>query len=283
MFQVRKVSDEGTQEPFVARLLMGILELRDHALRSLFRGTDFEKHRIEFDEKYDPVLTALKVIRQAAKEIAFLVCEHAAEIASGAIVEFQRNAVNFRKNIDGPLHEATARLLANGVIALRHVQDVTKMFGINIGGFFQRPENFERHMDALKGQHRALEQYLRASRRVWSEQFIQQRADLEHNAWTLPQVHYEQSGPKAFKVREPDVCGLPVSEFAVLSSRRLFGFVENVVVYTFKTALDGPLTIFEIPHKQRDPHFPRRFQVQLKSQRKSEWLPTYTDDDFLSL
>jgi len=37
LFQVKKISDEGTSEPFIARLMLGILELRDRALSSLFR------------------------------------------------------------------------------------------------------------------------------------------------------------------------------------------------------------------------------------------------------
>ncbi len=281
MFQVKKISDEGTSEPFIARLMLGILELRDRALNSLFRGTDLEGHRGEFDERYDPVLTALQTARKAAREVASLVSEHSAKVILGAIVEFQPNAVSFRENIDYPLHEASARLLVNGVIALKHLREVTKMFSIDIGGFFQKESQFENAMETLRaGGHHPLQEYLRAARKIWTEEFIQQRADLEHKGWTLPPVRYEQSGPMSFTVREPLICNLPLSEFAAMSVRRLFAFVENVIVYTFKVSLSGPLTIIEIPRDQRDPTSPRRFRVNLRGHDRPEWVPIYSDDDF---
>lgn len=283
MFQIKKVSDEGTREPFIARLMVGILELRDRALNSFFRGADLERHRTEFDARYDPVFTALQTVRSAAREVESLVSEHSAKIASGAIVEFQPNAVSFKENIDRPLHESTARLLVNGVIALKHLQAVTEMFGINVGGFFKKPSNFDKAMGEVKADHPALEQYLRIARNVWTETFIQQRANLEHEGWTLASVVYEERGPRKYKVRQPEVCGSPVSEFAVLSARRLFAFVENIIVYTFKTTLPHPLTIFEISASLRDPHFPRRFQVNLRNPDKAEWLLLYSDADFLSI
>ena len=263
--------------------MVGILELRDRALSSLFRGVDLENHRAEFDAKYDPILKALQVVRSAAQEVISLLSEHSAKVASGAIIEFQPNAVSFSENIDRQLHEATARQLVNGIIALKSLQPVTRMFAIDIGGFFKKTSHFDKAMDLLRADHPALEQYLQTARKLWTEIFIRQRASLEHEGWTLPSVAYEQFGPKTFRVREPEVCERPVSEFVALSARRLFAFVENTVAYTFKTTLRGPLTIVEIRFRERDPNFPRRFQVNLMKPNKAGWLPTYSDDDFLSI
>ena len=228
------------------------------------------------------MLTALQVSREASREIISLISDHSAKIASGTIVEFQPNAVSFRENIDRPLHEATARLLVNGVIALKQVQEVTRIFAIEIRGIFQKQTKFESAMRALvTAGHTALEKYLRTARQTWMESFIQCRADFEHEGWTLPRIEYVQIGPTTFGVGEPGVCGLPISQFSAISVRRLLGFVENVVVYAFKVSLPAPITIVEIPPSQRDPNFPRRFKVNLRSQYKLiEWLPRYSDNDF---
>lgn len=277
MFQIKKISDEGTSEPFVARLLIGVLELRDW----IWTGPAREKEREKFDRTYDPVLTALRTLREAAGEVVSLLADHSVKITSGAIVEFQPRAVSFLENIDRPLHEAAARILVNGVIALKHMQNVTELFGIDIGGFFQRTANFERAMEQLNAAgHGELEQYLRSARSVWTEDFIQQRHDLEHGGWTLPQVEYHRTSPKSFRLCEPAVCALPVSEFAAISARRALAFVENVVIYAFKVSLPELTTIVEIPSDQRDPRMPRRFRVHFKDREIPEWVPRYSDNDF---
>ena len=278
MFQVKKILDEGTREPFIARLLCGILELRDHVQI----GRDLERYREEFDSRYHPVLTALQVAREAVKDVVSLVTDHSAKVNSGAIIEFQRNAVSFRENIDRPLHEATSRLLVNGVIALKKVQEVTKLFDIDVGGFFQKEARFEKAMKLLGAEgHFALEGYLRAARQTWTESFIQCRGDLEHGGWTVPEIEYEQITATTFRIREPKVCDLPVSEFARISASRLFSFVENVVVYALNVRLPDPITVLEIPPVRRDPDFPRRFKVILLKGRTRGWLPIYSDEDFL--
>lgn len=281
MFQLKKISDEGTSEPFIARLWIGVPELRDHALNSYWSGTDLEKHREEFDTKYEPVFTALRTCREAASEVVTLVSDHSAKVTSGAIVEFQPSAVSFRENIDLPLHQATTRLLVNGVIALKGLQEVTKIFNIDIGSLFQNKTKFEEGLTHLSTTgHPALERYLREARQTWTESFNQQRVDFEHAGWTLPAVKYIRSGQTSFQVSEPTVCNLPVSEFARLSVRRLLSFVENNVVYVFKVSLSDPLIIVEIPPDERDSSIPRRFQLYLKGCGKPEWLPRYNDGDF---
>jgi hypothetical protein len=281
VFQVKKVSMQGTSEPWIARLWIGILELRDQALNSLWRGSDLEKHRSEFDLKYDPVLTALKVSLKASQTIEAFIADHSSKVASGAIVKFGINAVSFSENIDLSLHDATAKLLVNGVIALKGAQEITEMFGVNIGGLFQKQPQFERAMGELDTVgHSALAAYLRETRRVWSERFIQQRSELEHQGWTLPPVKYIQSGSTSVEIREPTICDLPVSEFAKLNTRRLFSFVENIVICAFKTSFSGPMTIVEIPPDKRDPNIPRRFRVYVKGHDKPEWFPKYNDGDF---
>ena len=68
LFQFTRLLSEGTAEPFVARLWVNVLELRDTAINARLRGGTPEQHKRQFDDLYNPVLTALQECREAAKE-----------------------------------------------------------------------------------------------------------------------------------------------------------------------------------------------------------------------
>jgi hypothetical protein len=292
-FQIVKVAEEGTTEPFLARLMLGVLELRDKMVASSgLRGPALEKRRKDFDTAYQPVLTPLESARKAAKGVVSLVETHVAAVTSGEIVKFQRNAFSIKTSIDSHLHDGVAQFLVQGAIALKNVQGLTLQFDLHIAGFYQKKGAFSRSMAALAAcGHGALAGYLEAVRAVWSEDFLARRDALEHASWTLPQATYEQSG-LSVAVCEPQVAGVPVSKFVKLGMRRLVAFVETVTVYSIKTALRG-LRVVEIPSCYRDPDVPRRFLLLPTPGPSSwrhpkfkvwmpatEWVPKYSDDDF---
>ena len=70
MWQIQKVADEGTSEPYVARLWSGALELRDLLLRQQAESDhDFEIRGKHFDDRYQPVLDALGAARKHAARV----------------------------------------------------------------------------------------------------------------------------------------------------------------------------------------------------------------------
>jgi hypothetical protein len=293
-FQLLKVGDEGASDPFIARLWIGVCELRDQMLLcSGLRGAVYERRRLEFDRAHGAVLTPLKAARTAAKEAVTLLERHVDQVASGSIVRFQRNAFEITASVDAPLHDAVSRLLVQGVIALKKVPELTLQFGLDVGAVFQKPSTFLTAMSALAAQgHESLAAYLTTSRHTWSEGFVAQRAAVEHKGWTLPPFKYEQSGEGTVTATEPEVAGARVSEFTKLSLRRLVAFAENVTVYAVKTALRG-IRVVEIPTTRRAPDFPRRFECLPASAPKwtadsvsglwrpqSEWALIFSDDDF---
>ena len=233
-FQIVRMSDEGSSSEFTARLVYGILRLRDDAVRHMCPSPeeDFEMKRNVFDKAYEPVLAGMRAIRAAAKELVQLVTGHVQQVDNGTIVHFQRNAFQIADGIDLRLQELAARVLVQGVIALKAVQSVTGFFGLDIGSVFQTAANFEHGMLNLRSSgHEALEIYLRSARASWMERFIKQRADVEHKGWVLPRVDYLLVAPTRVRASIPSVCELAVDLFARLSARRLQAFVENTVAY----------------------------------------------------
>jgi hypothetical protein len=76
MFQIVRMSDEGSSSEFIARLMFGVLQLREEAIRRLWPGADFQAHRDKFDERYDGVLAAVRTARKAALGLEQLVEQH---------------------------------------------------------------------------------------------------------------------------------------------------------------------------------------------------------------
>ena len=100
-FQVKKVSNEGTSSPFVARIFLGLLTLRDQLYLIDARE---EKERVRkrdyFDKQLTPMLEASQASRDAAIEIVNLIDSHIAKIKNGAAVKFQENQYTILDNID---------------------------------------------------------------------------------------------------------------------------------------------------------------------------------------
>lgn len=77
---ISKAYDEGTGSPFMARLFLGVLKIREQLY-----GSD-RKKRDDFDRAYESILMNLHSARAAAKEIRDLVQNHRSEISQGICV-----------------------------------------------------------------------------------------------------------------------------------------------------------------------------------------------------
>jgi glutathione reductase (NADPH) len=117
-FRIQKVRDEGTAEPFIARLWLGLMELRDQALQGA--SSDLEQARRAFDDAFWPVLDALDTLRDAAKRVRTLLTDHRRKVESGAIVSFQAIAFGIDESIDLSLRQESDRFLTSHAKPLQH-------------------------------------------------------------------------------------------------------------------------------------------------------------------
>jgi hypothetical protein len=88
------------------------------------------------------VLAAVRTARKAALDLEQLVAQHTVKVESGEIVTVQQHAVSFSEGIDSAIHDYVGRVLTQGVIALKALQAVTRIFGIEIGSVFQKQVSF---------------------------------------------------------------------------------------------------------------------------------------------
>jgi hypothetical protein len=280
-FRIQKVADEGTREPFYARLWLGIFELRDYALSAKLRSNKIDAVRHDFDVLYEPVLDAMSASRTATKNIQQLILNHQRKLSEGKIIRSQAHTLEISESISKPLRNEIITFLVNGVIAIKDTQKVVEQFDVNIGCLFTKQANFKRGISKLKVEGcTSLAEFLCDVRSAWSENFISRRDSIEHNGWVLPQVEYRLVAPQRVEIIEPQIDGMLVSCYSKEMLDRIISFVENCIVYAFKVIMKPPLVIVEIPSTQRDPDCPRRFKLDFKRPEILEWDIQYSERDF---
>ena len=250
------------------------------------KSANIETYRKKFDSAYKPVLDAIWAMRTVNKDIQQAIHNHKNKVFTGEIVQIQEHAIAISETIDKLLQDLTAAFLINGVIAIKGIQKVVESFDIDIGCLFTKEHNFKKGISKLKNQgHNSLAEFLQDVRLHWSEKLILRRDSIEHEGWVLPSVKYKILTCEKVEVAEPQVDGMPLSLYLKHMLNRVMSFIENMVIYAFKTTYKAPVLITEIPLSQRDLMCPKRFRKDLKIPGKIEskyleWDIKYSEDDF---
>ncbi|MFM0368412.1 hypothetical protein [Paraburkholderia aspalathi] len=270
---VQKLADEGSASPFMARLFMGLMRLRDAVYSEPVA-------RESFDKAFDFVPTSLFTARTTAKEMSDLWAGHTRKVTAGEVVRRQGVAIHIDENIDKELRKQVEHFLNSAARVIKQgMQGLTTQLGVDIGFMFKQQPAFERGIAALKATDPLLANYLEKSRQTWSERLIKSRIDLEHNNWSLPRVTYDTSGANIVAV-EPLVAGQPVTEFVQAMLDRVCCFVEDVTAHCIQQKMAAPITITEVPLAERRSEAPERFQLTLAVGGQPRWNISYQSSSF---
>ena len=81
----------------------------------------------------------------------------------------------------------------------------------------------------------------------------------------------------------PTILGLDADRFASLFTNRALLFVENMMAYAMRRSCLLPTVLVEVPEKERDPLFCRRFRVTVAVVEPAPpWVICFSDDsDFV--
>lgn len=133
-----KYKDTGTEDPFNARMMFGILKLRDALVKN-------EQERLQFDALYAPVFENLDECLQYKKQLIDLITSHKNKIKSKEIVGFQHNGeiLEIHESIDREMNKLFKDFFIKGEIALKSLQKLCKEYGLDIGFFFQDEKAFK--------------------------------------------------------------------------------------------------------------------------------------------
>ena len=268
----QKLADEGASSPFMARLYIGNLHLRDVVF------PDPHKQDI-FDKPYHFVMETMLNARSTSQGIVQLIAEHFTKLTNGEVGQLRGHMINIEKPIDKELRKEVETFLNGAVRALKQgMQEVTKALYVNIGFLFKKQQPFEKGLTVLGKSDPLLAAYLRETRK-WSERLLNHRNAIEHEGWMLPKVRYmEVSG--VIRAEEPKISGQNVSEFVPFIMDRLSCFVEEVTAHCLRIWMPESFSVTEIPLSQRESDIPQRFQVTLTNGGMPLWNIFYHQSAF---
>jgi hypothetical protein len=271
-FVVQKLADEGSSSPFMARLYLGILQLRDVVFPD-------NAERVIFDKPYHLVMETILNTRSTSQEIVQLVADHFSKLAKREVGQLRGHTIHIGKPIDKELRKEVETFLNGAVRALKQgMQEVTKCLQFNIGFLFKKQHAFETGVTELKKSDPLLAAYLNETRK-WSERLTNSRNAIEHEGWILPKVRYfEVSG--LICADQPEISGQKISDFVKFIMDRLVCFVEEVTAHCLKARMPAGITITEIPLSQRESDMPQRFQVTLTDGGMPIWNIAYHQSSF---
>lgn len=268
---MQKVADEGTSTPFVARLMLGILGMRDMVY--------FSGEQEEFDRRYEVVSRALLGAREAMRQIEAIWAGHAARVRASEIIERRGQVLHVNESVDRPLQREAEGFLNSATRALKlGLQELVKFIGHDIGFLFKKQSTFETGLERLGQSDRLLADYLRLTR-AWSEQLIEARNAIEHVGWSLPRIAYGQT-PDGFSAAEPMVAGQPVTEFNRHMFDRLCCCIEDVVAHALSLRLPDGMALTEIALADRTAEAPERFALTVAVGGRPIWLLSYSQEPF---
>lgn len=271
-FLIQQIGNEGTSTPFMARLMMGVMGLRD----AVYEGT---LERRTFDEYYDSVLSNLRSAREASKEIKKLLNDHSAKVASGDIVSEQGRGVHIRESIDRQLKREIESFVNSAARATKNgLQTLTSKLGLDIGFLFKKDSTFRAGITNLRNTDSDLAEYLLAARN-WMEPLMLTRNDLEHTSGSAVRVSYVIDNVPIRAV-EPVFGGLPISEYVAATLDRVSCFVEEMITHCLRNRLPPGLTLSEIPLSERDPNAPERFRLTVSPGGLTPWRLVATNGQF---
>jgi hypothetical protein len=260
---VQKLADEGSSSPFMARIFLGILHLRDAVFAELAA-------RDEFDKLYDFVISAVSNARTASQNILRMWEEHTRKVKSGEIVHQQGTHIHITETIEKELRTEVESFLNAATRALKTgMQNLGKSLKVDIGFLFRKPHSFEKGIAGLENTQPDLAEYLRHTR-PWSEPLLESRNDLEHEPRVLSRITYVPIGA-GVAANEPMIAGMPVTEFVGHSFDRLICFVEDFAAHCLKRQLPSGITITELALADRLVEAPERFRVTLASGGLRPW------------
>jgi hypothetical protein len=273
-FFVQKVGHEGTASPYIARLMLGLLTLRDQVY------TEDEAGRLAFDRLFEAMYQSLSTCRENVVDLTRLWRDHVEAVTSGALVERGGQVIRVTDSIDKPLRREVADFLTSAVrVSKDNLQNLARLLGAEIGFLFQKPGAFENGLARLGHADPRLADYLHQTR-GWSEELVLARNAIEHDGWVLPRVNYRTS-PEAVVPEEPEIRGMPVTRFAERMLDRTCCLVEDVIAHLLMARFDGKITLTTVPPAKRTPSSPLRFSITLAKGGLEPWALVYDEVTFL--
>lgn len=220
-FEVKKYSDVGSGEPFMARLTLGLTDILD------VTGFDDKEEINEaiLNMVFNGVLPSFLSLR----EIRNIEAERVEKI----VATLNKNYQDFYRHLWAAYKDK--------------MQTVTRLLGYNLGFLFQKQEAFREGSKTFLRQHPEIH-----------EDFVKMLLD-ERQSWqkvlsTIRNDHLEHQ-----KGNSSDVDNFFKLPFIELMFQNCWQAIEEILVLLLKTRLPDKIHLSEIPEDDRDKECPKRY------------------------
>lgn len=253
-FEVRQMGTEGTAEPFIARIFLGLIEMATSILSA--------EDKIAFDGRFMGTLNPALELRKALVSIRELVSRHKEALQKGTIVLKAQADPLLSERIDSPLRSYTVNFLEMADAIVKNLPSAMKFFVIHIEYIAGSEHLFAKSCERYEAKHPELVAYLRKLRPSLLD--IEERfGKMRVEGWNLSNVKYTFTDGVVSMV-EPLIEGEPVSGYIERVFSVLALAIEELIMYGFQRSLTGPIAIVETPLGQRNPINAQRFRRTLR-------------------
>jgi hypothetical protein len=268
-FETRQIGMEGTGEPFIARVLLGLLDASSNVLS--------QQDKSAFDDHFTGILNPALELRRSLVSIRELISGHKDALQKGTIVRKAQVDPLLSERIDGPLRSYTAGFLEMADAIITNLPPAMKFFAISIDYMTENENRFAKGCERYEVRYPELIAYLRKLRPSLldiTEQFRKMRVD----GWNLSNVKYTFSNGVVSMV-EPLIEGEPVSTYIERIFSILALAIEEMIMFGFQRSLTSSIAIVEIPEAQRNPINAQRFKRTLRDSEPT-WSLKWTGKGF---
>lgn len=262
---LRLAFEYGTSDPFMARMLFQITQIRDFIYK--------DNERKKFDEIYNPIFQNLFEAKVAKEKCEQLLKTHTEKIKNNEICSYKTEdpVIRINETIDNDLNLFFKDFFIRGIMALRNLVKFAGFLGFNISfsiiseekKYLEKKNKFLNKI--LDEKFKELCDMIENDRKSWYLIFSDIRNKVEHGGFKLPDIQYVLGGNDEIKVFYPTINYQKVEEILGICWQNIFRFCEDIVVFLLSTKLKDPLIIVSIPEDSRDRASPVKYKVSVKN------------------
>ncbi len=255
LFEARHFMNEGTSEPFIARLFLGPLDMQQAVMPPTTKQ--------QFDEYWSRCIFPALDLRKAMLAIKNLVEGHRKALAKKSIIRKKGKQIHLMERIDNALRSQVAQLLEMASHVIDNLPGLIKFLGLEMSFYSAKETRFLRGLEKARVEGPELADYIQS----WRPKILaieEQFQRLRYSGWHLPNIQYVEED-ETFVMKELKIEDSPVVEYAERVFNDIALPLEELFMYAMQGQCKGNLMIDEIPLALRDPQIPQRFKMNMRS------------------
>ena len=253
---LQKVKNTGSSDPFNARLMFQIFELRDKMVKN-------DSERSEFDRLYTPVLESMEETQDSFLKCKELIINHKKNVEDGSIIKFQGEIIEVSESINRELKSNFKDFFVKGNRAITLLIPLFKKYGVSINFLFKNDKDFKKGLTDFSDKHKGSKysefvKMVLNDRESWLSKFNKGRQKVE------PDIKYIKNTGGQVVCLIPKVDGLEILDLLDMLWGNLFDFIEDCVVFLINFNLEKPWEIVVVPEDKRDVSMPVKYKIWLE-------------------